>query len=411
MKIGIIGGGASGMILASKIKNHDVTIFERNNKLGKKLLLTGNGKCNYTNLNFADLNSIYNNEFAIGLYKKYDNISLINYFKELGIVSKVETHKGIDYVYPNSNKSTSVYYCLMDKILYNRVNILYDSFVKDIKHNNKYYVYTEDKCYEFDALVLSTGGSSYKKTGSDGSGYTLANKLGHSITNISPGLTSFKYCFKNDNNDNIVLKDKCRVNARVSFKYNDKTFSESGEIQLNEDSISGIPVLNLSSEIARLNIDYDKVALSLDLVSHLKDTINVCDDIKSLLVDRKNKTNYRKIDDFLCGFLPDEISEVILKLSGVYKKDIKDINDKDIDAIATNISNLKIYVKGKPNIDEAQVTVGGIDIKEVYSDTLESKIHKGLYFTGEILDIDGKCGGYNLQLAYSTASIVAENIA
>ena len=172
MRIGIIGGGASGMMLAAQLKNRDVTIIERNNKLGKKLLLTGNGKCNFTNYNFTDLNHKYNNDFAISIYNKFDNISCIDFFADIGVVSKVETHKGINYIYPNSNKSLSVYYCLIDRIINNGVKILYNSLVKDVKYiDNKFILTLDDnKKLEFDKIVLATGGKSYSNTGSDGFG-------------------------------------------------------------------------------------------------------------------------------------------------------------------------------------------------------------------------------------------------
>ena len=423
MNIGIIGGGASGMILASKLKNKNVTVIEKNNKLGKKLLLTGNGKCNYTNLNFNDLSKIYNNDFAGNLYNKYDNYSFIEYFKELGIVPKVETHKGIEYIYPNSNKSTSVYYCLFDRIMNNGVNIIYGSEVTDINYsNNKFKVIINgNKELEFDKIVLATGGKSYKNTGSDGAGHKLAKKLGHKVVDLLPGLTALKFTI--DEKDSLKFDGKCRVNANVSYQssIDNKKYEEFGEIQFSDDSISGIPILNLSNKIVRNLAKKSPIKVSIDFSDCLLNDIDNKDKVildenakvkvvKDRLFKRKEDANYRKTLDFLCGYLPDEINDILLKVSGISNKSLESVNDGDFEKLAKNIVSFDVYIHQIPSFDSAQITLGGIDVNEIDLNTLESKIVKGLYFTGEIIDIDGICGGYNLQLAYSTASIVADNI-
>ena len=435
MRIGIIGGGASGMILASKLSGYDVTILERNNKLGKKLCLTGNGKCNYTNLDFNDLNYIYNNEFARNIYRKFDNISFIEYFKKIGIVPKIEVHKGISYVYPNTGSALSVYYCLYDKIVSNKVNIIYNAKVVDIKKDNEIFKVNIENGneYIFDKLVIATGGKSYQKTGSDGSGYELAKKLGHNITNLAPGLCKIKYKI-NSNHFNDIKN--FRINAKVGLDSldNDKIIlDETGEIQFTEKWLSGIPIMNLSNKIGRdieKGISYKlKIDFSYPLFENLdngfiikKDTIvndtsyrdfdKKVNYIKEILLERKNNNKYRNIKYFLSGFLPDDLSMMIYDKVGINANDlnVNDITDKEIEIILRNIVGFCVSINGRSNFDDAQITLGGVDVDEVNNDTLESKIVNNLYFTGEILDIDGICGGYNLQLAYSTASIVAESL-
>ena len=422
MRIGIIGGGASGMILAAKLRNKDVTILERNSKLGKKLLLTGNGKCNFTNLDFKNLSDIYNNDFASDIYRRYDNVSFIDFFKSIGIIPKIEKHKNISYIYPNTNKATSVYYCLYDKIIDNNINIIYNTYVIDIKHSdNSYKVICDDgKTYEFDKVVLSTGGNSYKNTGSDGTGYEIAKKLGHSINKIAPGLTALNYALTDKN---IIIDGKCRVNASVKYQDNDKViFYESGEIQITSDTISGIPVINFSSKIGRDLANKNDLILNIDFSDALINDSSLIDKqsdqsskdnyelVLSKLIKRRDNTKYRKTHDFLCGYLPDEINESILKLSGVYNKKLSELNNIDFENIAKNIISFKVRIVSKPNFDFAQITLGGVNVDEIDINTLESKLVKGLYFTGELLDIDGKCGGYNLQLSYSSASIVADSL-
>ena len=414
MRIGIIGGGASGMMLAAQVNNKDVTIIERNNKLGKKLLLTGNGKCNFTNLNFNDLNKKYNNDFAINIYNQFDNISFIDFLNKIGVVPKVETHKGINYIYPNSNKASSVYYCLLDRINNNGVDVIYNSLVKNVKYIDEKFCIAldDDRNLVFDKLVLATGGKSYGNTGSDGIGYSIAKKLGHTIITPTPGLTSLKYNFS----DNVELKlnGKCRVNAKVSYNsYEDNIFFEEyGEIQFNDNTISGIPILNLSNKITRKLINSEAVPITIDFSSSLlynyEQQLISKEIVKSTLNNRKQNTLYRDVRDFLCGYLPDEINEVILKLSNLKKIRVSELTDNDIDKLTNHIVKFNLIISEPPNFDNAQITLGGVNIEEIDVNTLESKIVKGLYFSGEVIDIDGICGGYNLQLAYSTASIIAK---
>ena len=414
MRIGIIGGGASGMMLAAQVNYKDITIIERNNKLGKKLLLTGNGKCNFTNLNFNDLNKKYNNDFAINIYHQFDNISFIDFFNNIGVVSKVETHKGINYIYPNSNKASSVYYCLLDRINDNGVDVIYNSLVKNVKYIDEKFCIAldDDRNLVFDKLVLATGGKSYGNTGSDGIGYSIAKKLGHTIITPTPGLTSLKYNFS----DNVELKlnGKCRVNAKVSYNsYKDNIFFEEyGEIQFNDNTISGIPILNLSNKITRKLINSEEVPITIDFSSSLlynyeKQLISK-EIVKSILNSRRQNTLYRNVRDFLCGYLPDEINEVVLKLSNLKKIRVSELTDDDVDKLTNHIVKLNLTISEPPNFDNAQITLGGVNTEEIDVNTLESKIVKGLYFSGEVIDIDGICGGYNLQLAYSTASIIAK---
>lgn len=406
MDIGIVGGGASGMILASKLKNVNITLLERNSKLGKKLLLTGNGKCNFTNTDFKDILNIYNSDFAISVYKKYDNSSFIKYFNELGIVAKCENHRGIDYVYPNSNKSTSVVYNLLDKIASNDVNIIYNSFVTSvIKEGSKFKVKTnDDKVYCFDKVVLACGGNSYQNTGSDGNAYNIAKSFGHKIIEPNPALCPLKY-----NNEDLKKIKGVRIEAKLYSSQNN--FNEVGEIQFTDFGISGVPIFNLSRLISKEVNNCKAVEVFLDF--YTMDNSNQDLHFKSLLEylhDRKKNLIYKRIKDFLCGFLPDEISEVVLNRSNLKSKSVDELTDGELNNIAENIINFKVVIVGSASFDNAQITVGGIDTNYVNQETLESKLVKDLYFTGEILDIDGRCGGYNLQLAYSTASIVADSI-
>lgn len=427
MDIGIIGGGASGMILASKLNKHNVTILEKNNKLGKKLLLTGNGKCNFTNMDFNNLDYIYNCKFAKTIFKRYDNYSFIEYLNSLGIVSKVETHKNIDYVYPNNNKSTSIYYALYDKIINNKINIEYNSNVTNIiKKNNKFFVYTIDnKNYEFDILIFAFGGSTYTKTGSDGSCFSIVKKLGLTVNDVLPGLTPLKYKIDNIDVSKINFTG-FRVDAYVSIKDKDNNvLSEYGEIQFTEENVSGIPILNLSSKLARIQSSYkNDIDIIFDFSYNLVNSVNVSNKssyfnlsyeeknnkVINILKLRRNLIPYKKTDDFLCGYLPDELNLIITSLLNLKNKKVSDLTDDDLINISNLIISFKIKIIKQNNYENAQISVGGIDTNEFYENSLEAKKIKGLYAIGEALDIDGICGGYNLQMCYSSASVVSNHI-
>lgn len=406
MNIGIIGGGASGMLLASMIKNHKVSLFEKNSKLGKKLLLTGNGKCNFTNKNFNNINEIYNSNFAINIYKKFDNNSFIEYLFSIGVETEVNIHKGIEFCYPKTNKSISVYYALFDKIINNNVSIKLNTKVKDIvKNNKKFLVYTDSDKFEFDIVVISTGGMSYSSTGSTGDGYNIAKNLGHNIIKPLPALCGYRISKINLGNNKGV-----RINTKVSAINCDNKeviATEYGEVQFSDDSISGYPIMNLSRIINR-KINYGN---NINLILDLTYGINNFND-SQYLINRRKKLFYRKKKDFLSGIIDDNISNYIFKILGINNLDMKvsEFSDNELNVIYEKIHNFEIKPNNNIGFDNAQLTIGGIDTNEIDNNTLESKIVNGLYFTGEIIDVDGKCGGYNLQFCYSSAALVNKSI-
>lgn len=415
MNIGIVGGGASGMFLAAllnKTKDTNVTLIERNSKLGKKLLLTGNGKCNFTNDSFdSDEDNFYNNEFAYNIYKSHDKDEFLSFMRDIGIEPKIEIHKGYKYYYPNSNKSTSVYYALLDKIDVNGIEIFYDTFVKDIKINGgKFDLILNNGQLISDKVIIATGGNTYKNTGSDGNIYKILEKLGHRIIKPLPALCGFTY----EDKELLSLKG-VRVDAKVyakvcSLNKNDieKEFIECGEVQFTQNGISGIPIMNLSRLVNRYIDDGRNVYLSIDLSPATKK--NDLLSFTEYLNNRKEKIYYKKARDFLCGFIPDEIAEIIIKRCGIIDKLVSNLNTSDIVKIAKEILDFRIENVKMPSIDNAQITIGGVDLSDVDDKSLESKLIKNMYFIGEVLDVDGKCGGYNLQFAYSSAATVSKQL-
>lgn len=405
MNIAIIGGGASGMLLASMIKKHKVTLFEKNSKLGKKLLLTGNGKCNFTNNSFKKIKEIYNSDFAINIYRRYDKEKFIQFFYDLGIEYEINNHRNILFYYPKTNKASSVYNAIFDKIIFNKTIVKLETNVLDIKkEKDKFIVITNDRNYSFDKIVISTGGNSYNITGCCGDGYKISKKFGHNIIKPLPALSGYRI------QDFDLEKKGIRVYTKVSAfneNLNKIVQTEIGEVQFSGKTISGYPVMNISRVINR-DIDKGiKYSLKLDLTFGISNFNSV-----EYLIKRKEKIFYRQKKNFFSGLIDDNIAKYIFKKAAIKDLDlsVSYFSNSELMLIFNIIKNFNIKINSFLGFDDAQLTIGGVDTEEINNKTLESKKVKGLYFTGEVMDIDGKCGGYNLQMCFSTASVVFEAI-
>jgi len=387
-KIGIIGGGYSGVISAIYAsKNNEVTILERNSDLLKKLLLTGNGRCNYFNSVMSlDKFHSYNNELIEDIITM-DNIEeLDNFFINLGLFPKVKN----GYYYPYSNQATSVKDLLVSKLNELKVNIKTDYLVKTVeKKDNKFIVNDE---LEFDKIIISTGGKAYPKTGSDGIGYDLLKSFGHKITKLSPSLVQIT-------SDNKYLKELSgiRSEALLSLFDKDKKIKEElGELQFTDYGISGICTFNISSYL-REGIDNKYILVNFMPL-----------DIKSFtLFMESNNTIFERLE----GILNYKLIKVLLKLSNISNDDHwNTISNKQKEDIINNLFNYKVNITGTKSFDNSQVTAGGLDLSEINPKTMESKLVDNLYVTGEVLDLDGDCGGYNLTIAFITGYIAGSNI-
>ena len=405
MKIFVIGGGASGMFLTSKLNMKNVFLLERNSKLGKKLVLTGNGHCNFTNSNFNNFSSIYNNDFFTTSFKNFNNFDLIEYFNTIGIDTDFNIYNNDKYFYPKSNDAKSVYYNLYDKIIDNNVNIIYNSFVNNIMYKEKkYYIYTNENTYIADVLIIATGGMSYKNTGSDGSMYKTIKELGHNIITPLPALTCLYY-----SDENLRLLKGIRVNCKSSLYIdNEDIDEENGEVQFSDCYISGIPIMNLSRKAI--------LALSKKKEVYVKLNFTKFQDEKEFfkyMFQRKNKLHYKFFKDFLCGFINDNVMKYIICKYNLYNySNIKmsKIDDSLLNTLSKILFEFNIKLTNKYNFEKAQITQGGVDTNEINPISFESKILPNLYFIGEVINIDGKCGGYNLQFAFSSAASCCESI-
>lgn len=370
MKIGIIGGGASGLMLASMLNNYymqaDIEIFERLEHVGKKLLLTGNGKCNLSNARITP--DCYNNDFAYNVASCFD---ARNYFASIGLITYIGEQGRI---YPFSNTSNSVLDILRKNI--KNVTIHEQTQVNRIikKDDNTYDLITTNGNFNEDIVVVATGGKTYYK---DSNSYVLANMLSHQVTSLIPSLCPIKV----DDNLSSIENLRCKINATL-YNESGMIYKDKGEALFKKDYISGIIMFQLSSKIAQNPLD--KYYMSLDFAP-------------SLSYD--NLVEYLKNNDDLIGLFPKMIGQFILKKA----------NSTNPEIIASTIKDLRFNIIQNIDFKQAQVTSGGVNVNEL-TENLESKINKNLYFAGEIVDADGICGGYNLQFAFASAYKIFNDI-
>lgn len=404
-KIAIIGAGASGL-LASIIlarKNIDVTVYEKNNKVGKKLLATGNGKCNITNKNI-ELSNFHGDNilFAKNILKEFNYLECLKFFNELGI----EFVEGVkNRIYPQSLQASTV----VDLLYYEakRVGVKFELSAEIInieKENNNFILETNNYKSPFLKLIIATGSLAMPNLGASDSGYKFAKKFGHTIIKPIPSLVQLISNNKYLNNINGV-----KLNSSINLFINKKNIINiDGDILFTNYGISGSAILDISRKISKAIDNNEKnIYLIIDLLPNFS-----LIELKNILIKRLKFTNDKKIDFWLEGLLNKKLTTLILKESNLSKNLIyaKELNIKDIDKIAYTIKNIKFDIINTKSFKNAEVIAGGIDTNEVNSITLESKLIKNLYFIGEILDIDGDCGGYNLHWAWASSFTLADKI-
>ncbi len=399
MRVCVIGGGASGMMCATMIarKGHEVTLFEKNEKLGKKIYITGKGRCNVTNVAVGDeflKNVVGGKKFVMGAVTRFDSNDTREFFEELGVKLKIE--RG-GRVFPESDKSSDIIKALEKSMRWAGVDVKLNSEVQEIKISDNVVtgVVVNGKELKFDAVVVATGGVSYPATGSTGDGYKFAKQLGHTIVDPKPGLCAI---VTNDE-DTKELQGLSLKNVKLIAKVNDKTIYESevGEMLFTDRGVSGPIVLSCSSFINKFNIKDVKLyidfkpALSPDSLQNRIDR-----DIENLKA--------KQFSSLLEGFLPKALVKVFAKRMNVnltFKAN--QIDKEKRKKLSFLLKNFEISPKCLENFDCAIITSGGVNLKEINPKYMKSKLVSGLYFIGEVLDIDALTGGFNLQLAFSTA--------
>ena len=391
----IIGAGASGMVAAINLKrnNNDVTILEKNDKCGKKLLATGNGRCNYYNNN-QDLSHYYsdNKELIEHVINKKTNKLVLNFFDSIGIVPRIKN----DYYYPYSNTALSIENTLVKECIRLGVNIKLNEEVTDIeKNNNKFEIKTKEKNYQADKVVISTGSSASLKE--EIGMYDILKKLGHKIVDIYPALTRL-------NLDEPYLKEWSGIRNDVTIKLlvNDEVVKEEvGEILYTNNGLSGICTFGVSNYAAKALKDKKQVEV---VINNMKDFCDNRNDFINLMDKRDRLLKNRNISELLDSYINYKLVNILIKRSGLncnYHWNKLDERSKNI--LASSFVDLRLKVIGTDGINKSQTISGGVPLSEINLETMESKVIEGLYLTGEMVDINGDCGGYNLTIAWTTA--------
>ena len=383
----VIGGGASGLVAAIEAGKHfeRVALLEKESRMGKKILATGNGKCNLTNIN-ANIKD-YSGSLCYGvkrLFSEYSPKDIIKYFENMGLVTYADE---FGRVYPKCNQASAVLDTLRNNIRLNDIDEFTECKVTDIFVGENFEIVTSNERFFSKRIIIACGGKSSPYLGSDGSMFEVIERLGHTFTEISPAL-----CPIIVKSDIIKSLKGVRAKGKVSVLNKGKVVkSDIGEIQFTENSISGICAFNLSGLI------YDTVRVSL-----LPDMSN--NEIINMLKNRREILKDLTVDNFLLSIFNNKISAVLLKKSNInsLNRRCADISNKEIQDLAHNINNLDFKTTGKNDFGRSQVTKGGIPSSEINIETMESLYIPNLYFCGEVLDIDGICGGYNLQFAFAS---------
>lgn len=405
-KIIVIGGGAAGMMSAiwAGKSGHEVILFERNEKLGKKLFITGKGRCNFTNA-AADvedlLNTVTSNKkFMYSGFYGFSNLDVMNFFEEAGLAYKVE--RG-NRVFPLSDHSSDVIGTLQKKLreynvdiqLNTRVTdlIIEDSICKGVKVNNKTFL--------ADKVIVATGGKSYSATGSSGDGYDFGKKAGHSLVAPSPSLVPF-----------VIKESLCKElmglalkNVSITIKSKDKkVYSEFGEMLFTHFGVSGPIIISASAYIQKYV--GNEMKLFIDFKPSL--TNEQLDDRIVRDFDKyKNKQYKNTLDDLL----PKKLIPFVIERSKISpEKKVNEISKTERGQLVDTLKNFQLTILGLRGFEEAIITKGGITVKEIDPSTMESKKTKNLYFCGEVLDVDALTGGYNLQIAWSTAYLAGISV-
>ena len=404
-KVIVIGGGASGIMAAIKAaqRGHEVLLIERNEKLGKKLFITGKGRCNVTtNKEIEEIikNIPGNGNFMYSALYSFTNNDLMKMIEDKGVKLKVE--RG-DRVFPESDKSSDIIRCFEKYLLENNVELMFNSRVKEIiTHENKILgVKTHDsRIINCDVVILATGGKSYPITGSSGDGYDFTRKLGHSIIELKPSLVPL-ISKENWVKDLMGLSLK-NVELKV-IRNNKVVYTDFGEMLFTHFGISGPIVLSGSRSV--INCLPGEVEISIDLKPALD--FNELD--RRILKDFEKNIN-KQHKNALNELLPQKLIPIMIKLTEIDPdKVVNVISKEERYKLVKLIKEFKVTIIGTRPIDEAIITRGGVCIKEVDPSTMESKLVKGLYIVGELLDVDGITGGFNLQIAFSTGYCAGVN--
>lgn len=394
----VIGGGASGIIaaLSADMNGAKVLLIEKNNRIGKKILVTGNGRCNYTNV-LLDKNDFNNPEFVQRTLDQFDVKDTIDFFDSLGISPKVEVE---GKTYPLSEQASSFLDVFLYELNRRAVNIKLSQEVSRVQKRKDYFevITTEGERFQGRRVILATGGMAMPLTGSNGSGYDIAKSFNHRITDVFPALVKLKL-------DSPYLKHLAgvKIDSEISLVIDGEVQqTEHGDILFANYGISGPTILEISRKANQALRAKKNVELKIVLVQSLA---------RNKILNRLDNFADKEIDQSLIGLINKRFINVLIKEAGIEKSNslVKNISKQNLNRLISLLYDWRLKVTGSLGFEEAQVTAGGVDVSQVDNLTLESKLTKGLYFTGEVLDIDGRCGGFNLQWAWTSGFVAGKH--
>lgn len=412
MKVVVIGGGAAGMLSAitAAKEGNDVIILEKTSSLGNKIKITGKGRCNLTfegGIEDFKRNIVKNYKFMYSSFSNFDNNDVIAYFESLGVKTKVE--RGAR-VFPVSNKAEDIVKALESELKKYNIKVKYNSKVNklNVVDNHIESIETSNgNIFECDKCIIATGGASFPSTGSSGDGFKFAKNIGHDIIDIMPGLVPLR------SKDRICKELQGLSLRNISFKLNDngkEIYSDFGELMFAHFGLTGPVVLSSSSKLNRIDnvktkLNNGEISAIIDLKPALDfETLDkrVCRDFE--------KYQNKEFKNCLNDLLPQKLIPVIIGLSGIDENiKVHQITKEMRYNLVKLMKNLKVVISGFMPIEIAIITCGGVNLKYVNPKNMESKIVSGVHFAGEVLDIDAYTGGYNLQIAFSTAVAAGKN--
>lgn len=425
MKVVIIGGGPAGMMSAitAAERGNNVILFEKMKTLGRKLLITGKGRCNITSsIDIKDFiqNVPGNGKFLYSSFQNYTNRDIIDFLNKQGV--KVKEERG-NRMFPVSDKSKSVLDAFINKLNELKVDIRVNSRVTKIEVQDGKVVgirYNNNILEKADKIIIATGGLSYPATGSTGDGYKIVQELGHNITKIKPSLVPIIVADKNIETQESIKKSKYRdsinlckelqgltlKNVSIKIINNDNKkiiYEDFGEMIFTHFGVSGPIILSGSAHLLRYkNVEELFNKGSIKLIIDLKPALTY-EKLDSRVLRDFNAEKNKLFRNALDNLLPKKLIEPVIELSGINEnKRVNEITKEERKEIIKILKEFAITLKAFRSIDDAIITAGGVDIKQINPKTMESKLVKGLFFAGEIIDVDAYTGGFNLQIAYST---------
>lgn len=399
----IVGGGAAGLVAAitAAKEGAKVTIIEQKDRLGKKILSTGNGRCNLTN-EYMDLTCFRSDDMNLvsEVISQFGYHETVAFFEELGVILK--NRQG--YIYPISDQASTISDILTMEI--NRLNIivLLEQSVKKISNSKLgFLVKTDKEVVLCDSVILATGGKAAPVLGSDGSGYTLAKSFGHHLSPVVPALVQLK------GKGNFFKQiSGVRTNAKVIAIVDGTRMAEdTGELQLTNYGISGIPVFQISRYAAKGLYEKKKVTVEIDFMPTMSD-----DEFSSFIENRLEKHGDKTAEEFFTGMFHQKLIGLFLKISRIASSvSISQVTKEQLHLFQKVCKHFMVDIEGTNDFDQAQICAGGVKTTEINPQTMESLLADNIYLTGELLDVDGICGGYNLQWAWATGYIAGKHAA